>query len=230
MVVARGAGRDGLRPMIKRVLRRAGIELDHRSRKLVSWLRPYQPMGQGQSLLDAQYASAEWDYLRSIEEAPRFGIVSAYCRLLATNGALLEVGCGEGFLLEQLDRSRYRHFTGIDISEVAIQRARALEDDRTVFVRAEAEDYTPDRTFEVIVFNEVLEYFDEPLELVRRYEPFLAPGGHFVASMFAAPVTSRSQRIWKRLESRYEVAAHSRVRIGRDYQWNVKVLRVPPSA
>jgi 2-polyprenyl-6-hydroxyphenyl methylase/3-demethylubiquinone-9 3-methyltransferase len=216
--------------MIKRVLRRAGIEASHRSRKLLSRVTPYRPMGQGQHLLDTQYASAEWDYLRNIEEAPRFGIVSAYCRLLASGGSLLEVGCGEGFLLEQLDRSRYRHFTGIDISEVAIERARALEDDRTVFVRAEAESYVPDRTFEVIVFNEVLEYFDEPLELVRRYEPFLAPGGHLVASMFAAPYTARSQRIWKMLESRYEVVAHSRVRVARDYQWNIKVLRVPASS
>ena len=215
--------------MIKRVLRRAGTEAGHRSRKLLSRVTPYRPMGQGQHLLDTQYASAEWDYLRNIEEAPRFGIVSAYCRLLASGGSLLEIGCGEGFLLEQLDRSRYRHFTGIDISAVAIERARALEDDRTVFVRAEAESYVPDRTFEVIVLNEVLEYFDEPLELVRRYEPFLAPGGHLVASMFAAPYTARSQRIWKMLERRYEVAAHSRVRVARDYQWNVKVLRVPAS-
>src|SRR3712207_5912598 len=134
--------------MIKRVLRRAGIEASHRSRKLLSRVTPYRPMGQGQHLLDTQYASAEWDYLRNIEEAPRFGIVSAYCRLLASGGSLLEVGCGEGFLLEQLDRSRYRHFTGIDISAVAIERARALEDDRTDFVRAEAESYVPDRTFE----------------------------------------------------------------------------------
>jgi 2-polyprenyl-3-methyl-5-hydroxy-6-metoxy-1,4-benzoquinol methylase len=230
MVVARGAGRDGLRPMIKRVLKRAGTELNQRSRKLVSRVTPYQPMGQGQRLLDAQYTSAEWDYLRSIEEAPRFGIVSAYCRHLASNGSVLEIGCGEGFLLEQLDRSRYRHFTGVDISKVAIDRAQALEDDRTVFLRAEAESYVPDRTFDVIIFNEVLEYFDEPLELARRYEPFLAPGGHFVASMFAAPYTSRTQRIWKQLERRYDVRAHSRVSIGRDYLWNIKVLRVPTSA
>ncbi|MGY1681938.1 class I SAM-dependent methyltransferase [Geodermatophilus sp. SYSU D01176] len=202
--------------------------MSHRSRKLLSWVTPYRPMGQGQRLLDAQYASAEWDYLRSIVEAPRFGVVSAYCRLLASDGSLLEIGCGEGLLVEQLDRSRFKHFTGVDISAVAIERARALEDDRTVFVRAEAETYVPDRVFEVIVFNEVLEYFDEPLELVRRYEAFLVPGGHLVASMFAAPYTARTQRIWRQLESRYEVAAHSRVRTARDYTWNVKVLRVPP--
>ncbi len=187
-------------------------------------------MGQGQHLLDSQYASAEWDYLRSMEEAPRFGIVSTYCRLLASNGSLLEIGCGEGFLLEHLDRSRYRRFTGIDISAVAIERAQALTDDRTDFVRAEAETFVPDGRFQVIIFNEVLEYFDEPLKLVRRYEPFLAPGGHFLASMFAAPYTARTQRIWKQLETRYDVAARCRVSIGRDYTWNIKVLRVPPSA
>src|SRR3954451_11765307 len=101
--------------MIKRVLGRVGIEAMNRSRKLASLVLPYEPMEQGKELLDAQYSSAEWDYLRSIGEAPRFGVVSAYCRHLASNGSLLEIGCGEGFLLEHLDRSCYEHFTGVDI-------------------------------------------------------------------------------------------------------------------
>ncbi len=211
--------------MIRQGLKRAGIEAGNRGRKLLSMLKPYEPMGQGRDLLDAQYAAAEWDYLRSIGETPRFGVVSAYCRLLGSNGSLLEIGCGEGLLLEQLDRSRFRHFTGIDISSVAIDRARKLEDERTTFARADAQTYVPDRIFDVIVFNEVLEYFDDPLALVQRYEPFLAKDGHLVVSMFAGIDTARTRRIWKRLAGVYDVVAHTRVATQRNYLWNIKVLR-----
>jgi SAM-dependent methyltransferase len=211
--------------MIKHTLKRVGIEAVNGGHKLVSLLRPYEPMGQGRELLDAQYASADWDYLRSIGEAPRFGVVSAYCRQLASNGSVLEIGCGEGFLLEHLDRSRYRHFTGIDISSVAIDRARALEDDRTTFLCTDAESYVPDRSHDLIVFNEVLEYFDDPLALVQRYEPFLTGDGSFVASMFAGIRTARSRRIWKALAAAYDITAHTRVSTHRSYLWNIKVLR-----
>jgi 2-polyprenyl-3-methyl-5-hydroxy-6-metoxy-1,4-benzoquinol methylase len=216
--------------MIKQTIKRVGIRATHAGRKAVSLLKPYEPMGQGRELLDAQYAAAEWDYLRSISEAPRFGVVSAYCRQLATNGAILEIGCGEGFLLEQLDRSRYGQFTGVDISSVAIERARGLADARTTFVSSDAESYVPDRTYDVIVFNEVLEYFDDPFALVQRYEPYLSPSGHFVVSMFDPPVTVRTRKIWKTLGRRYGEVAHTRVRTHRDFVWNIRVLRVPDAS
>ncbi len=211
--------------MLKQRIKRAGLEVVNGGYKLVSMLKPYEPMGQGRELLDAQYAAADWDYLRSSGEAPRFGVVSAYCRLLASNGSVLEVGCGEGFLLEHLDRSRYRHFTGIDISSVAIDRARGLEDDRTTFVCSDAESYVPDRRHELIVFTEVLEYFDDPLALVQRYEPFLTENGCFIVSMFSGIRTARSRRIWRGLASEYDTAAHTRVSTHRSYLWNIKVLR-----
>ncbi|MBM7804170.1 2-polyprenyl-3-methyl-5-hydroxy-6-metoxy-1,4-benzoquinol methylase [Geodermatophilus bullaregiensis] len=216
--------------MITRRVERALVRAGNRGRRLLSILKPYEPMGQGKELLDSQYASAEWDYLRSIGEAPRFGVVSAYCRLLASGGSILEIGCGEGILLEHLDRGRFRRFAGVDISSVAVDRARVLEDDRTTFTCADAEAHVPDRAFDLVVFNEVLEYFDDPLALVRRYEPFVEPGGHFIVSMFAGIHTARTRSIWRWLESRYAVVAHTRVATHRDHLWNVKVLRVPTPA
>jgi 2-polyprenyl-3-methyl-5-hydroxy-6-metoxy-1,4-benzoquinol methylase len=216
--------------MFTKVLRRAWVEGSNRTRKALSLLKPYEPMEHGQHVLDAQYARAEWEYLRSIGELPRFGVVSAYCRLLATKGSLLEVGCGDGILVEQLDRSRFAHVTGVDISSIAVERARALEDERTEFVCADAETFTPDRIFDLVVFNEVLEYFDDPLAVVQRYEDFMKPDGHMVVSMFAAPFTARTRHIWRSLESRYEVLAHAKVATQRDFLWNVKVLRLPRSA
>ncbi len=205
---------------------RLPVAASNRARKALSLVMPYKPMEQGRVLLDRQYLADEWSYLRSIEEAPRFGIVSAYCRALATGGSILEIGCGEGVLLEQLDRTRFGRFTGVDISSVAITRAQSLADECADFACADAERYIPHQAYELIVFNEVLEYFDDPLRLVQRYDEHVTPGGHFVVSMFAGVDTARTRRIWRRLDDRYEAAASSRVTTMRDHTWIIKAYKV----
>ncbi len=142
---------------------------------------------------------------------------------------MLEIGCGEGILLEQLDRSRISRYVGLDISAVAIERARQFESQSVDFVCADAETYEPESAFDVIVFNEVLEYFDDPAALVRRYERFSADGGRFVVSMFSARWTARTRHIWRALEAVYPVVAQTRVRTSRDHLWNIKALDpLPP--
>jgi 2-polyprenyl-3-methyl-5-hydroxy-6-metoxy-1,4-benzoquinol methylase len=216
--------------VLRTQLKKAFVNVGDRGRRFQSMIKGYEPMAQGKKLLDAQYAAAEWAYLRSIGEIPRFGVVSAYCSLLASEGSLLEIGCGEGILVEHLDRNRFARFTGVDISSVAIDRARALADDRTTFLCADAESLVPDDYYDLIIFNEVLEYFDDPLAVVRRYERFVKPNGHFVVSMFDPVQTVRTRRIWKLLGGRYATVAHAKVSTARNFTWNVKVLRPPTSA
>jgi 2-polyprenyl-3-methyl-5-hydroxy-6-metoxy-1,4-benzoquinol methylase len=178
--------------MIKQKLLRLTVEVVRRTNKLASVVMHYEPMTQGKAHSGKQYAATEWDYLGTIGETTRFGVVAAYCRDLAPSGTVQEMGCGDGILPNHLDRGRLSAYCGLDISSVAIDRARALEDDRTTFVCAPAGSYMPDRAFEVVVFNEVLEYFDDPAGVVKRYEPFVAPGGHLVVS--SSPARSRRGR------------------------------------
>jgi ubiquinone/menaquinone biosynthesis C-methylase UbiE len=196
--------------------------------KLVSMALPYQPMGQGAALLDAQYEAAEWDYLRSLEEVPRLGVVSSYCRALGAGGAILEIGCGEALLFEHLDSGKYAHFMGIDISDLAIARTRRFWSDSVEFRVADAELFVPDRKFDLIVFNEVLEYFSDPWALVRRYEQFAAKDAHFIVSMFAGLETARTAKIWRGLGKRYRQVAHARLSTKFRYVWNVKAYAACP--
>jgi 2-polyprenyl-3-methyl-5-hydroxy-6-metoxy-1,4-benzoquinol methylase len=211
--------------MLKRIAKRASTELSDRGRKLASAFKPYSAMEYDKAALDAQYAAGQWDYLGSIDEAPRFGAVSAYCRLLATGGSLLEIGCGTGLLVQQLDRARYKTYTGVDLSSEAISRASSLANDHTTFVAADARTFVPSEAVDLIVFNEVLEYFADPLGLVRRYEPFLRPEGSFVVSLYDEPFTVRTRRIWRMLHGRYETVARTRVQTLRHYTWDIEALR-----
>lgn len=194
----------------------------------LSLVLPYRRMRGGREKMDSDYAHGKWDYLRGIEELGRFSLLVGYCHFLKPGGRILEIGCGEGILQGRLDPARYSRYVGVDVSAEAIQRARS--DEKTAFVRADAAVWEPGEAFDLIVFNECLEYFDDPLAVVRHYEPSLAPGGAFLVSMFAGVETARTLRIWRWLESVYAVEDATRVTNRAGLTWVLKVLRPCASA
>lgn len=203
-------------------------------RRWMSRVLPYCEMPGGRERLDQQYARGSWDYLWGRDELARFSVLVGYCHFLKPGGRLLEIGCGEGILRTRLDPARTARYVGVDISAEAIRRAAARHDGsggpRTSFVCADAASWEPGEAFDLVLFNECLEYFEDPLALVRRYEPFLAPDGAFVVSMFAGLDTVRTRRIWRRLEGAYEVVDATRVTNRADYTWVLEVLRPCASA
>jgi 2-polyprenyl-3-methyl-5-hydroxy-6-metoxy-1,4-benzoquinol methylase len=193
-------------------------------KRALSSVLPYQPMPGGSEVLDREYSGGEWDYLRELDELSRFSVIAGYCHCLKPHGSILEIGCGEGILQERLDAAKHSRFIGVDISAAAISRAAHKQNERTTFVAADASSYCPDEAFDVIIFNECLEYFTDPVGLVRRYERFLKPGGTFIVSMFVGLDTTRTARIWRMLMPVYRVAAGTSVTNHRGYTWVIKVL------
>lgn len=192
-------------------------------RRWLSAIRPSDTLAGGIEVLDAEYAAGVWDYLRGIDELPRFSIVAGYCRHFSPGGSILEIGCGEGILRERLNSSDYSRYVGIDISAEAIRRASPKQDSKTVFISHDASDFSSSEHFDIIVFNESLEYFADPLALVQRYEQFLQPGGRFIVSMFIGRHTVRTDRIWKRLATVYPTRAEAQVWTKPGLSWRIKV-------
>lgn len=197
-------------------------------KRQASAVLPYRPLAGGSHAMDEAYAEGGWDYLRGIDELPRFSVVSGLCHFLKPGGSILEIGCGDGILHERLDRSHFGRFVGIDISAEAVGRARAGQDVTSTFVVADARDYDPDGLFDLIIFNEVLEYFPDPFAVVRRYDPYLERGGVHIVSMFVGHDSVRSRKIWRMLDRRYDVLTETRVSNEHGFTWVVKAL-VPPS-
>lgn len=174
--------------------------------------------------MEAEYSSGAWDYLRGLDELARFSVVVGYCHHFKKIGTLLEIGCGEGILQEKLCPSKYSRYVGVDISPEAIRRASQKQDEKTFFVSEDASIYSPDERFDIIVFNECLEYFDDPLSIVRRYEPFLEKDGIYIVSMFVGIDTVRTKRIWKMLESAYTSEVETQVSNKSELSWIIKVF------
>ncbi len=194
-------------------------------RRALTRVLPYQPMTGGREVLDAEYAAGDWDYLRALSELSRFSVIAGYCHHVKPGGALLELGCGEGLLTDRLDKAKYLRYLGVDIAPAAIARAATRRDAKTDFVTADAQQFVAPGAFDVVMFNECLEYFGDPLALVQRYEAALATDGVFIASIFDGLDTARSVKIWRMLRSRYDEVAATRLRNEQGYAWSIKVLR-----
>lgn len=141
---------------------------------------------------NGQYASSKWAYLGSLEQLPRYAVIEGWRRHLKPSGRVLDVGCGEGVLLDQIPAESNIAYVGVDFAETAIDAAlrKPRDHQRVHFVCADAMTFDPPMGagFDVIVFNEVLYYFADPLSLLHRYRRFLAPAGILIVSIFHANV------------------------------------------
>ena len=193
------------------------------TRKLAGWERrqgrgdvPVSP-----DIWESQYRDGRWVYLNGLQQMTRYSVIAGYLHTLKNGGCMLDVGCGEGILLARLGDANYEKFVGIDWSHVAIEQAQKRQYPRSVFVQADAQCFVPDETFDAIIFNEVLYYFDEPLTVAQRYQAWLRPGGLFITSLFA--ISDRARAIGRRLKQSYhcidevEITGHGR-------SWIIDVL------
>jgi SAM-dependent methyltransferase len=89
--------------------------------------------------------------------------------------ALLDVGCGYGYLLRGF-RERFALY-GIDLSAHAVHETRARLDGATV-AEANVEDAIPfRRRFQVVLAVNVIEHLHDPAAAVANIARALAPGG-----------------------------------------------------
>ena len=195
------------------------------------WLKWLVDRGRGSDSLlqsaqtwEAQYAAGRWDFLAQLSELARFSVLAGYICHLKPGGSVLDTGCGQGVLLRRLPSSGYSKYVGIDVSDSAISVAQEQGNDRSTFLVADCEQYSPSEKFDVIVFNEVLCCLHDPLRTVERYVRSLNPGGLLLVSLCTAARGSATLR--RRLKRAYATVDEVRVvHSGSKIAWVCTALR-----
>lgn len=98
-------------------------------------------------------------------------------------GSILDLGCGQGFLLQRLQPLDYSRYVGIDFSRAAIDKATDLRLPKATFATADIDAYAPTEMFDTIVFTESLYYLANPSRTVERYVRYLDEHGILLVSM-----------------------------------------------
>jgi 2-polyprenyl-3-methyl-5-hydroxy-6-metoxy-1,4-benzoquinol methylase len=161
---------------------------------------------------ETEYRDGRWNFLARLDQLSHYSVLVGYVEYLHPQGAILDVGCGQGLLFDRLRPYGDRRYLGLDVSEAALAPLRSCEDDRTRFLRTDAETYVPTDRYDVIVFNESLYYFGDPLAVVARYVGALNPGGVLMVSVYERP--RRARAILSRLHATYRLLDETRVTQG----------------
>ncbi|MGZ5988223.1 MAG: class I SAM-dependent methyltransferase [Rhizomicrobium sp.] len=142
----------------------------------------YRPQQVSVSAWDREYRDGEWKYLEKIGSLAGQVSILGYCQFLAPD-SILDVGCGAGLLAAKLKVLPYKSYLGVDISAEAIAQARKLQDARTQFAVTDANQFDSGACFDVIIFNQSMNYMPNPSKSVVHYSKFLTPKGRIIVSM-----------------------------------------------
>ncbi len=156
---------------------------------------------------ETQYLGGRWAYLNQLDELARYAVLVGYSAYFNPRGAVLDVGCGEGILFERYRPYGYSKYVGIELSEAALAQLAESQNENTVFIKADAETYRPTELFNVIIFNEVVYYFREPLAVIERYAQALTQDGVLVVSIYQSSdaASRRGMDILRQLKTTFRV-------------------------
>ena len=161
----------------------------------------YRPQSVSVAAWNREYRDGEWKYLETIGSLAGQVSILGYCQFLAP-ATILDVGCGTGLLAAKLKILPFQSLLGIDISPEAIAQAKALEDERTAFAVCAADAFHSDKRFDVIVFNQCMNYMADPAQTIAHFLQVLAPEGRMIVSLCENP---RNRAAWPLLERDMDV-------------------------
>jgi SAM-dependent methyltransferase len=137
-------------------------------------------------LWDSEFSRGRWDCL----ETTPGDCVYPYVEKYANGGSILDVGCGSGNSGNELDPSAYRHYTGVDISGVAIERARRRTSEngrgaKNCYVQSDMLSYVPSQRYDVVLFRDSIYYlpYGKIKAVLDRYSKYLREHGVFIVRM-----------------------------------------------
>lgn len=123
--------------------------------------------------------------LRAENKAKFPWILNKLRTLCDHKGSILDVGCGGGFLSNELARQGYE-VTGVDVSPESLKVAERHDLTRSVKYEV-ADAYKlpyPDESFDAVTAMDFLEHIEDPEKVIKEFSRVLKPNGLFFFHTF----------------------------------------------
>ena len=97
--------------------------------------------------------------------------------------ALLDVGCGTGFLIDILAKRRSARYCGVDLSDEMIRVAKGKGIRGAEFTVGSADKLPyPDGSFDIVACSQSFHHYPYPEKAMREAKRVLKPGGLYILS------------------------------------------------
>jgi len=124
------------------------------------------------------YSESDFSYGQELKNLKRtYGnCLKGIDRLVPSKQKLLEIGCGNGFLMEQALDFGYAEVVGVELSQSAIAQANSRVKDKIIKAAFNPDDFEPN-SFDVVFFAMVIEHMDDLDGFMQGIYKVLKPGG-----------------------------------------------------
>jgi len=134
-----------------------------------------------------QYRKGRWDNLKNEKESVRYLKIIEFIEKYGNkNPDILDLGCGEGILLDYLGTETISSFNGMDFSSVSIEKAIKKNIEKSTFICADLHNYKPTSNYDIVVLNEAFYYIHltKRQEVINTIVKHLKPNGKIIVSIF----------------------------------------------
>ena len=98
-------------------------------------------------------------------------------------GALLDIGCGTGFLIDLLAEQRAARYCGVDLSDEMIRAAKGKAIRGAEFTAGSADKLPyPDESFDIVTCSQSFHHYPYPERAMLEAKRVLKPGGLYILS------------------------------------------------
>lgn len=134
------------------------------------------------SLLYSLYRGSSFTYEDEVSYlvTTYYNALSATLKKIGKRAQILEVGCGNGFLLYELYKKGYTHVFGIDPSEDAKNAATPPIKNRIQLGILSNNSFKKE-SFDMICLFQTLDHIPSPNSFLKLCKSFLKPGGYLIA-------------------------------------------------
>jgi predicted TPR repeat methyltransferase len=146
-------------------------------------LQTYGSASMKRALWNSEFERGRWNCLDSTPG----DCVYQYLEKYAQSGSILDLGCGSGSTANELRYAAYSQYTGVDISDAAVQKSIARSrqngrEEKNQYCQFDVSRYVPSQPYDVILFRDSLYYIPKGsvTSMLNRYSTYLTQRGVFI--------------------------------------------------
>jgi SAM-dependent methyltransferase len=137
---------------------------------------------------NTEFARGKWNNLQDTPDDCVYSYIGKYSR----KGDILDLACGSGNTGSELDVAAYQNYTGVDISDVAVSKAKTRAEfagrtDKNHYSQSDIFSYVPTQQFDVILLRDCIYYIPlaKVAPMLDRYSNYLKKSGVFIVRMWS---------------------------------------------